>query len=131
MLAWVRKALKENHQYEIDARTKEITSLQEKEKKLLKRLNDAYEDKLDGKITEDFWHRKTSDWQVEEQQIGPVGLEDMGRGPRPHQVSPGRVALLEVREFRAICLSFRIRSLPTDHRDVVVETVVTDSVVVR
>jgi site-specific DNA recombinase len=26
-------------------------------------------DKLDGKITEDFWQRKTADWQLEEQQI--------------------------------------------------------------
>jgi hypothetical protein len=26
-------------------------------------------DKLDGKIPEDFWERKTSDWRMEEQQV--------------------------------------------------------------
>ena len=29
----------------------------------------AYQDKLDGKISEDFWTRKSEEWQTEEQQI--------------------------------------------------------------
>jgi hypothetical protein len=29
----------------------------------------AYVDKLDGKIPEDFWDRKMSEWRVEEQQV--------------------------------------------------------------
>lgn len=33
------------------------------------RIDQAYTDKLDGKISEDFWQRKTADWQMEEQQI--------------------------------------------------------------
>ncbi len=32
------------------------------------RMDAAYADKLDGKISEDFWLRKTGDWQMEEQQ---------------------------------------------------------------
>ena len=32
------------------------------------RMDAAYADKLDGKITEEFWQRKTSHWQMEEQQ---------------------------------------------------------------
>jgi hypothetical protein len=32
-------------------------------------MDQAYSDKLDGKIPEDFWDRKMGDWHSEEQQI--------------------------------------------------------------
>jgi hypothetical protein len=32
-------------------------------------MDAAYVDKLDGKIPEDFWERKMSDWRMEEQQV--------------------------------------------------------------
>ena len=34
-----------------------------------RRMDQAYADKLDGKIPEDFWERKMADWRAEEQQI--------------------------------------------------------------
>jgi site-specific DNA recombinase len=34
-----------------------------------RRMDLAYEEKLDGKIPEDFWERKIVDWRAEEQQI--------------------------------------------------------------
>ena len=48
------------------------------------RMDAAYVDKLDGKITEDFWQRKTSDWQMEEQQVKMAirGLENADSGDR-------------------------------------------------
>ena len=44
-----------------------------------RRADQAYLDKLDGKISEDFWLRKMSDWQQEEQQIliAIQGLEEI------------------------------------------------------
>jgi hypothetical protein len=33
------------------------------------RLDQAYQDKLDGKITNGFWERKAAEWQSEEQQV--------------------------------------------------------------
>ena len=33
------------------------------------RMDQAYADKLDGKIPEDFWERKMSEWRADEQQI--------------------------------------------------------------
>jgi site-specific DNA recombinase len=33
------------------------------------RMDAAYSDKLDGKIPEDLWERKMSDWRMEEQQV--------------------------------------------------------------
>jgi hypothetical protein len=32
-------------------------------------MDQAYADKLDGKIPEDFWQRKMSEWRDEEQEI--------------------------------------------------------------
>jgi hypothetical protein len=32
-------------------------------------MDQAYTDKLDGKISEEFWSRKAGEWQAEEQQI--------------------------------------------------------------
>ena len=33
------------------------------------RIDAAYVDKLDGKISEEFWERKMAEWRVEEQQV--------------------------------------------------------------
>jgi catechol-2,3-dioxygenase len=32
-------------------------------------MDAAYMDKLDGKIPEEFWERKMTDWRMEEQQV--------------------------------------------------------------
>lgn len=34
-----------------------------------RKMDQAYSDKLEGKIPEDFWERKMNDWRSEEQQI--------------------------------------------------------------
>ena len=43
-----------------------------------RRMDQAYADKLDGKIPEDFWQRKMAEWREEEQQIQNTiaGLKD-------------------------------------------------------
>ena len=48
------------------------------------RLDQAYLDKLDGEIAEDFWNRKSTEWQSDEQQIllGLQGLEQ----PQPERM---------------------------------------------
>ncbi len=35
----------------------------------LRRMDQAYQDKLDGKISEEFWNRKSTEWQTEENEI--------------------------------------------------------------
>ena len=49
-----------------------------------RRMDQAYADKLDGKIPEDFWERKLSDWRGDEQQIqlAMAGLNDSSNGDR-------------------------------------------------
>ncbi|MGB8479616.1 MAG: zinc ribbon domain-containing protein [Acidobacteriaceae bacterium] len=48
------------------------------------RMDAAYLDKLDGKIPEDFWQRKTSEWQIEEHQVRIAidGLAEAETGDR-------------------------------------------------
>jgi hypothetical protein len=43
--------------------------LQQRLASVRNRLDQAYLDKLDGKITEELWRRKSGEWQAEEQQI--------------------------------------------------------------
>src|SRR5882724_6257448 len=43
--------------------------LQQRLTAVRRHIDQAYVDKLDGKVSEDFWQRKTSEWQQEEQQI--------------------------------------------------------------
>ena len=47
-------------------------------------MDSAYADKLDGKISEDFWERKMSDWRMEEQQVKMAieGLSSAETGDR-------------------------------------------------
>ena|ERR1039458_2967840 len=48
------------------------------------RMDAAYTDKLDGKISEEFWERKMHDWQMEEQQVKMAiqGLSNAETGDR-------------------------------------------------
>ncbi len=48
------------------------------------RMDAAYVDKLDGKIPEEFWERKMSDWRMEEQQVEMAiqGLDSADSGDR-------------------------------------------------
>jgi site-specific DNA recombinase len=47
----------------------EQTRLESRLSTIRNRMDVAYVDKLDGKIPEDFWDRKMSEWRVEEQQV--------------------------------------------------------------
>jgi hypothetical protein len=48
------------------------------------RMDAAYVDKLDGKIPEDFWERKMTEWRMEEQQakMAVQGLTNAETGDR-------------------------------------------------
>jgi len=58
--------------------TQERTRLERELTTLRSRMDAAYADKLDGKITEEFWQRLQADWQAEEQRIKSriAGLEE-------------------------------------------------------
>ena len=52
-----------------DRTANEQAHLQQRLAEVRRRMDQAYTDKLDGKIPEDFWQRRMVDWQAEKQKI--------------------------------------------------------------
>jgi hypothetical protein len=46
-----------------------LEKLEQRVSAVCRRIDQIYMDKVDGKISEDFWQRKTAEWQLEEQQV--------------------------------------------------------------
>ena len=65
LLEWVRKALKESHSEESDYHSNVMDELERKRKQIEKRLDLLYDDRLDEKITEDFYNKKQEQYQKE------------------------------------------------------------------
>ena len=61
---------------------------------LRKRLDQAYVDRLDGKITEKFWGAKSAEWQQEEQKL-MASLRELEQAGNPERVLD-RVRILEL-----------------------------------
>lgn len=61
---------------------------------LRKRLDQAYVDRLDGKITEEFWEAKSAEWQQEEQTI-LASLRELEQAANPERVFD-RLRILEL-----------------------------------
>jgi hypothetical protein len=54
-------------------------------------MDNAYTDKLDGKIPEKFWLRKTNDWRMEEQQV-KMAIQDLsGAETRVRALDPQKI----------------------------------------
>jgi site-specific DNA recombinase len=61
-LEWLKEALHQSHKTEREYSDKMIASLNSQKEKAKKRLDQAYVDKLDGNITEEFWKMKSGEW---------------------------------------------------------------------
>lgn len=66
---WLKEALRQSHKTERGYNDKIITSLNAQKEKIKKRLDQAYLDKLDSKITEEFWKAKSEEWSNEIENI--------------------------------------------------------------
>jgi len=65
----LRIALQESHEDKIMFHEDSIRALERHAKEVRRRLDRAYEDKLDGAITDGYWRQKTSQWNGELLQI--------------------------------------------------------------
>lgn len=65
----VIEGLKESHSEEREYREKAINSLQKELENIRFRLDKAYLDKIDGKITESFWLEKSQEWDKRQDEI--------------------------------------------------------------
>jgi len=66
---WIKKALKESHQDEIEYHNKALEELNCRYEQIQKRLNILYDDKLDGKITPEFYEQKFQQYTQEKETI--------------------------------------------------------------
>jgi site-specific DNA recombinase len=78
-LAQLQEAFRADQEKSANWRNSERAKLQKRLVEIRNRIDLGYQDKLDGKITEDFWTRKSKDWQQEEYQVSTAlrGLEEV------------------------------------------------------
>jgi site-specific DNA recombinase len=69
VLRQLENSLTETQQNSQAEKKTQQEKLQQRLTAVRSRIDRAYTDKLDGKISEEFWQRKTAEWQLEEQQI--------------------------------------------------------------
>jgi site-specific DNA recombinase len=61
----LRIALHECQEQKVEFHGDSLRALTKHKKEIVARLNRAYEDKLDGNITEAFWRKKSAEWNAE------------------------------------------------------------------
>ena len=69
VLETLQEAFQQDQQRMEDCRKEEREKLQRKLTAVRNRMDQAYLDKLDVRITEDFWKRKSEEWEQEEQLV--------------------------------------------------------------
>lgn len=66
---WIRRALEESHADEIDYHTNTMDDLNNRLKRIQKRLDGLYDDKLDEQISVDFYNQKLAQYKDEKNKI--------------------------------------------------------------
>ena len=61
----IRTASLASQKDKVDYHRLAVQVLQAREKQLMQSIDRAYEDKLGGSVTEDFWNRKSAAWENE------------------------------------------------------------------
>ncbi|MGZ3743826.1 MAG: recombinase family protein [Pseudobdellovibrionaceae bacterium] len=69
VVEWTKQALLEGQQEEKHFRETQIATFMSKYQNLQTKIERSYEDKLDGKITAEFWESKTAQWKQEQSDI--------------------------------------------------------------
>jgi site-specific DNA recombinase len=83
ILAQLQESLLSDKGREEEIRAHQERQLGQRLALVRRRMDQAYQDKLDGKISEDFWVRKSTEWQMEEQQIqSSIGALKVARPER-------------------------------------------------
>ena len=80
-IEWIVATLKESHRDEKAYHEEQTSRLRGEVRKLQDRLSAAYEDKLDGSISEEFWQRKSHEWRSRQLELQ--------RGVEAHQMADG------------------------------------------
>lgn len=81
ILAQLQESLLHNKSRAEEIRKDQDERLRQRLAQVQRRFDQAYQDKLDGKISEEFWLRKSGEWQEEETQIRAQMLASDAVGP--------------------------------------------------
>ena len=91
-LEWLKEGLKLSLEEEVSYREEIITGLTKELKTLRERIDKAYIDKIDGKISEDFWQRNNDQW--DSQRIDLLKAIELNENANKNYINSG-VTLLE------------------------------------
>jgi len=69
ILAQLQESLLNDKSRDEDIRNQQSVRFAQRLTQVRRRMDQAYQDKLDGKISEEFWMRKSLEWQAEENQV--------------------------------------------------------------
>lgn len=69
IVEWLKKALKESHQDEIEYHNSTVGELQTRYEAVQKRMDKLYDDKLDEKINQEFYSRKFKQYSEEKDEL--------------------------------------------------------------
>jgi hypothetical protein len=69
ILEWVRKILIESHKEQIEYHLNALKKLNQRHEQIQNRLDRLYDDKIDGKITKDFYDRKLKAYSEEKELV--------------------------------------------------------------
>src|SRR2546427_658469 len=94
ILKQLETTLLNDNNREETVRKQQAERLQQRLTTLRRRLDQAYEDRLDGKITEEFWEAKSAEWQEEEQEL-LASLRELEQAEN-HERALDRVRILEL-----------------------------------
>ena len=94
ILAQLEESLLNDKGREETLREQQAERFRQRLAQLRKRLDQAYVDRLDGKITEEFWEAKSAEWQQEEQTL-LASLRELEQAGNPERVLD-RVRILEL-----------------------------------
>src|ERR1700752_5363650 len=94
ILTQLEESLLSDKTQEETLRKRQVERVEQRLTQLRRRLEQAYVDRLDGKITEEFWEAKSAEWQEEEQAL-LASLKALERAENPERALD-RVRILEL-----------------------------------
>ena len=94
VLTQLEESLLTDKTHEQTLRMRQAERIEQRLDLLRKRLEQAYVDRLDGKITEEFWEAKSTEWQEEEQTL-LASFRELERAENPERALD-RVRILEL-----------------------------------
>src|SRR5260370_19054281 len=94
VLVQLEESLLSDKTHEETLKKRQAEGMEQRLNQLRRRLEQAYVDRLDGKITEEFWEAKSAEWQEEEQAL-LASLRELGQAENPERTLD-RIRILEL-----------------------------------